>query len=110
MPVEKSVNAYKNTRLNCAQSVFIGFQKKHGVSDEVIVDAKAFGGGRADEGMCGALFAAVSMIKDGAIKEQIVADFVKKAGSEKCREIRKIDKLKCDQCVELAANLMVEHG
>ena len=43
---------------NCAQSLFKGFQEQLHIPDAEIERARALGGGRAEDGLCGALCAA----------------------------------------------------
>ncbi len=108
MPIQKVLTAYTQERLNCAQSVLRGFQDKTGISQEAIDEARAFGGGRAYEGRCGAIYAALELIKSSQAKEAMIHTFIQQAGSDKCREIRKIGKLKCIDCVRLAAEELVK--
>ena len=70
--------------------------------------ARADGGqkGRAEGGCCGALHAACELVEDDAARRSLRAAFIAKAGSEKCRDIRKSGMLSCGQCVELAATLL----
>jgi hypothetical protein len=103
MPIQKTLQAYKQEKLNCAQSVLRGFQEKKGIQDDVIHAAKSLGGGRAPEGRCGALHAALEVTVCPATKDRLTSAFLEKAGSEKCREIRKLGKLTCEECVTLAA-------
>jgi len=109
MPVNKSVQAYKKERLNCAQSILRGFQDNINISDESIAEARAHGGGRAEQGLCGALHSALNLAEDIKTKEKISQDFTHKAGSDKCREIRKKAQIPCVECVELAAELLAKH-
>ncbi len=109
MPVERAMTAYTQERLNCAQSVLRGFQHRHTISEEQIVDARRHGGGRAEEGMCGALYAALSLVDDPPVRERVRADFTKSVGSEKCREIKRDMRIPCHECVRLAASLLAEH-
>jgi hypothetical protein len=103
MSIGKTLDAYSQERLNCAQSIFRGFQDKASVSQETIDEARAFGGGRAYEGRCGALYAAMELTKSPRAKETLIDAFVRQAGSDKCREIKKLGKFKCIDCVRLAA-------
>jgi hypothetical protein len=103
MPIQKTLNAYTQEHLNCAQSIFRGFQEKAGVSETIIEDARALGGGRAYEGRCGALYAALELTKSPQAKETLINTFVQQTGSDKCREIKKLGKFKCVDCVRLAA-------
>ena len=107
MPVEKSIKAFKDERLNCAQSIMRGFQEQKNISEQAISDAKSLGGGRADAGNCGALHAALQLTGDDDKVCEVLNNFVEKAGSGRCREIRKKKILSCAQCVELAAKLLV---
>jgi hypothetical protein len=106
MPVEKSLKAFTERRYNCAQSVLKGFQKHLDVDEEDILSARERGGGRAELGRCGALFEALNLAGDEKMKEQIMTAFEEKAGSQKCREIRKLKRLSCSECVKLAASLL----
>ena len=65
-------------------------------------------GGRAEGGVCGALHAALRLSGKKETKEFLRREFVEKAGSEHCREIRRLKKLNCDRCVELAAKVLTE--
>jgi hypothetical protein len=108
MPVEKSLKAYKEEKLNCAQSILRGFQDKCQVSDEQITEAKKNGGGRAENGICGALHSAAQLAKNDVIRQSLQECFIVHAGSDKCREIRGEGKLSCAGCVELAAKTLHE--
>jgi hypothetical protein len=101
--IEKTINAYTQEHLNCAQSIYRGFQESVGVPESTVDDARALGGGRAFEGRCGALYAAMELAPSSEIKASLIDTFVKQAGSDKCREIKKLGKFKCIDCVRLAA-------
>lgn len=45
MPVERATTAFKERRLNCAQSVLHAFQPIRTISDDEILQAKGLGGG-----------------------------------------------------------------
>ena len=109
MPVERAMTAYTQERLNCAQSVLRGFQHRYNLSEEQIVEARRHGGGRAEEGMCGALYAALSLAGDSPVRECVRTAFTKRVGAEKCREIKSTTHVPCHECVRLAASLLVEH-
>jgi len=110
MPIERAKEAYAQERLNCAQSVLRGFQELHGISEEEIAEAKKLGGGRAENGCCGALHAACLLASDSGTKERIRTRFASVAGADKCREIRSMGQLSCGGCVELAARLLAEES
>ena len=108
MPVDRSVHAFKKERLNCAQSILKGFQEQKGVTEHTIAQAKGLGCGRAQNGRCGALHAALTLAGDEEIAKTLSQAFVDKAGSEACRDIRKQRVMPCDKCVELAATLLAD--
>jgi len=95
-------------RYNCAQAVLKTFQEKHQIDDETIAKFKAFGGGRADQGLCGALFAATVLLKDTELLETLTQKFKERTSATTCRQIRKAGILSCRECVALAAELVEE--
>ena len=107
-PIEKTLDAYSKERLNCAQSVLKGFQAVFNIPEERIAEAKAHGGGRAESGRCGALHSALSLTEDNEVKLRMACAFSEVAGAESCREIKRIGKLKCADCVKLAAQLLAK--
>jgi hypothetical protein len=108
LPISKSLSAYRHERKNCAQSILTGFSDICGVPNAEIDAARAVGGGRADGGVCGALHAALKLAGKNETKETLQQQFAEKAGSERCREIRRLKKLSCEGCVELAAKVLAE--
>ena len=57
----------------------------------------------------GALHAALQLAGDETVRGRIREAFIAKAQAESCRDIRKMKSIRCVQCVELAAALLVEH-
>ena len=55
---------HKEDSYNCAQAVLKYFQKEYTVSQEIIDSYSAYGGGRAEDGLCGALYAAKFLLDD----------------------------------------------
>ena len=109
MSVAKAIRAYTRENLNCAQSVLRAFQEDFEIEDECIAAAAKLGGGRAGNGLCGALHAAERLSPDAEVKAAIHQRFATAAGSDKCREIRKLGRLSCGECVETAAGLLAEY-
>ena len=103
MPMQKALQAFRQKKHNCAQSIFRGFQESKRVTEDTIEVAKFLGGGRAPYGRCGALHAALELADGPLERELLTQSFVKKAGSEICREIKKHRKVTCEECVLLAA-------
>jgi hypothetical protein len=106
MPVRSAVHSYTNERLNCAQSILKAFQEQKNISADEISAARNLGGGKADNGTCGALHAALSLLDDPEKQESVRTSFVEVAGSAQCREIRAQNLISCVQCVEVAARFL----
>ena len=91
-------------RLNCAQSVLHAYQKVSGDTAIALSDMKPFGGGRAPEGVCGALHAACTLAPDKA--ERLKTQFAAITGSVLCKEIRQANQHSCEVCVSESAQLL----
>ena len=90
--------------LNCAQAVLKGFQKEFGISDQEIEEFRAWGGGRAEGGTCGALFAAEHLLRH-IEKESLNKEFGIKAGGTLCAEIKE-KRFTCAEYVRIADELV----
>lgn len=106
----RAVDSYtgKNgVRLNCAQSVARAAKEEYAVSEKEIESLKAFSGGRAPGGMCGAAYAAQWLIarKSSEAAAQSVSVFREAIGETRCKEIRAAKKRSCMDCVAEAALL-----
>lgn len=106
MPVQKALKAYKEEKLNCAQSVLRAFQESCKITEEQILEAKKLGGGKAEGGLCGALYSACLLAADDHVKQELHERFTVLAGSVHCREIRKLGQLSCGECIVLAATVL----
>ena len=86
---------------NCAQAVLAVFD----VPADELAAAKANGGGRTPDGVCGAFHSARELVGEVAFAEmsEKMADA---AGSLRCREIMSLKKLSCRDCVGLATELV----
>ena len=91
-------------RLNCAQSILHAWQEVSGERSLSVADVKAFAGGRAPEGLCGALYVACLVAPDRA--DALKAAFARKLGSLFCRELRAAGNHSCSACVAEAAELL----
>jgi hypothetical protein len=90
--------------LNCAQAILKGFQKEFEISNQEIEEYRAWGGGRAEGGMCGALFAAERLLRQIG-KESVIEDFRQKTGSVLCADI-KAKQFTCAEYVRIADELV----
>lgn len=73
--------------LNCAQAILKGFQNEFNISNSEIEEYRAWGGGRAEGGMCGALFSAERLLRQIG-KESVVEEFQVLTGGTLCTEIK----------------------
>lgn len=89
---------------NCAQAV--AYRWKELFPDSSVVEKYLeFGGGRAPEGKCGALFAAMNACP--ACSQKIEQEFSQQVGAVTCRDIKTIAKTPCPRCVDVA-DMLVE--
>jgi len=95
-------------RMNCCESVAYAFQDRIPLAGEELRNFAGFGGGRAPEGYCGAIYAAKRLleISGSPLAADISNIFDGIAGSVKCREIKALKKASCLMCVEKAAELV----
>ena len=94
----------KPDNLNCAQAILKGFQKEFEISDKEIEEYRAWGGGRAEGSMCGALFAAERLLRQIG-KESVIEEFKQKAGGVLCSDIKE-KQFTCAEYVRLADELV----
>jgi hypothetical protein len=91
---------------NCAQSILKGFQHEFQVEESEIEAYRSNGGGKAEGGVCGALFAANRLLAQAG-KSPISEEFALRAGSVYCKDIRGV-KLPCKELVRIADDLIAE--
>ena len=94
-------------RLNCAQSVLYAWREVTGNTGIALADLKPFGGGRAPDGLCGALHAACMVAPDQA--ESLKQNFAARLGSLYCKELRAAKVHPCETCVVQATELLELH-
>lgn len=91
-------------RLNCAQSVLHAWREITGDKSVALADLKPFGGGRAPDGLCGALHAACLIAPARA--DALKSAFAARLGSVDCRELRAAKAHPCETCVAQATELL----
>lgn len=89
---------------NCAQSVAVGAGR-----DDLAEELATCGNGRAPEGMCGALYAALRIVPE-ACRETARQNFIHFVGSDTCVIIKMRNRIPCIRCVEKAAELVERFG
>lgn len=100
---------YKSRRGNCAQSVALAWRDKIDPTSPHTDSFHSHGGGRAPEGLCGALHAAREI--SGEHRDSLTEKFKQRAdGHITCRGIRQNRVMPCPDCVALAAELLEEHS
>lgn len=91
---KKAVDFYhQEEHYNCAQSVVAAY-----ANSENIEEYLAYGGGRAPNNVCGALFAGMNLLGE-ADSSAIMEYFINKVGTVTCKEI-KANKFPCIGCVK----------
>ncbi len=89
---------------NCAQAI----THKWGCDENLITEMRKCGGGRADEGNCGALHGALMVLKEKRLKKEMLVSFSNRAGSNRCKEIKKEGQITCHECVAIADEILYE--
>lgn len=105
MPEKKAVENFENKN-NCVVSILKAFRDEFALSDQDIENHKNQSGGRAEGGLCGALYAAKTLLGDEDKKESLEKQFSLITGSPKCREIKSLKKTSCKECVGIAAKIL----
>lgn len=85
---------------NCAQAVAAGAGR-----DDLVAELANYGGGKAPEGMCGALYAAMLLVPE-ACRDNVRKKFADFAGSDICVTLKMRNRTSCIRCVEKAAELV----
>ncbi len=85
--------------LNCSQSVMALCGRQ-----DMVPEVKCFGGGRAPDGLCGALYAALLLVPEER-HEEIKQAFAEEAGAVRCADIKNGNGTSCQMCVALATAL-----
>lgn len=93
---------------NCAQAIHKSFQKQTQLSDEEIERLfRPMGGGRAPQGMCGAIYAVRNLVgEDSPLAEQLTEAFVLRTGGLTCRELKGREHRPCSWLVNEAEEIL----
>ena len=101
---------YGKEKYNCAQAILIAFNENCGIDKEkikkTVEEYRSLGGGHAEGGQCGALYAGKELINDPEKAKMYEKEFLKEIGSVNCREIKKDKKVPCKVCVQVASDLL----
>lgn len=91
---------------NCAQAILKAFQNYNKLTESDISRHKSSGGGRAEGGICGAIYAVKLQLGNEEQKLATEKSFKEKAKYLTCKEIKTNKTLSCVQCVETAAKIL----
>lgn len=89
---------------NCAQAIANKWIALY-YDPEVVAKMQAFGGGRAEGGLCGALYAARQALPGKA--DDISAAFAAETGGDTtCKLLKQNGKVPCARCIDIADNIL----
>ncbi len=100
-------------KMNCAQAVLSAFKDDFNIEEGIVEAFKNYGGGRAPDGLCGALYAVkyiMSKQQDKEKLEQLEKYFLENAGALECKQIRGLRKLSCVGCVEKSSEFLEKNS
>lgn len=104
----KAIDTFRTSpyKHNCAQAIAYRWYALY--DDKDIVEHYApYVGGRAPEGLCGALYAAMKACPQHA--EEIRSEFEKQCGAAFCRDIKGTNRTPCEICVDTADRLVEKY-
>lgn len=94
-------------RHNCAQAIAHKWRRLY--ADKLVVESYApYVGGRAPEGLCGALYAAMRACPAHA--ESIRREFEATCGGLRCSDIKRMGRTPCATCVDTADRLVEKYA
>jgi hypothetical protein len=103
-------NAVRNFRgiegYNCAQAILKVFQERFDINPNLISQYAAHGGGNAEDGICGALYAVLQLAANYKLSEIVRERFEKEVGSVYCDEILCLGRLSCAGCIFTASKIL----
>lgn len=103
---EKALSTFREPpyMYNCAQTICAAFGR-----EDLLEPMQSCGGGKAPEGTCGALYAAMTLAGDKA--PALVEAFRSIHGACTCRDLKGgTPRVACQDCVKTAANLLEQAG
>lgn len=102
-----AVNYYRGIEgYNCAQAVSKMFQAQLDVDDDQIAELGACGGGNAEDGICGALYAIKQLAGNERNRQNVIQRFEQEVGSLYCDEILVLGRLSCAGCIYTACRIL----
>jgi hypothetical protein len=103
----KAVRYYRGIEgYNCAQAILKVFQERLNISENQIIAYTDYGGGKAEDGICGALYAIKQLAGDPELIKKIVRQFKEEVGTVYCDEILELGRLSCTGCICTASEIL----
>nr|WP_320119909.1 C-GCAxxG-C-C family protein [uncultured Marinifilum sp.] len=94
---------------NCAQTIYKIFQDEYGITNDQISELSKHGNGKAPDGLCGAYFAGLELLKNNPeLREEFSKRFKERSQYLTCFDIRLNYSMSCKNLVFLTANLLEE--
>ncbi len=96
---------------NCAQTIAKAYQGITCVSDEEIeATLRSKGGGKAEGGLCGALYSAIQILgEDSPEAKALIEEFHSRMGAIQCRALKAELRIPCNDTVALADQLLEKY-
>ena len=95
-------------RHNCAQCIVYKWNKYFANNPQFVEASSGYGLGRAPEGMCGALYAAINALPNH--KDEILSAFKAKNGAPTCKKLKQELGVPCPTCVDVADDLIEKYS
>lgn len=93
---------------NCAQAIANKWKELFEDEETIVDQMKANGGGRAPEGLCGAIYAAMQAVPADK-RDDLLKAFEQRVGQRNCLDIKKVAKVPCVTCINVADELLEEY-
>lgn len=94
-------------KLNCAQAVLKAFQNEFLITEEEIKEFGNYGRGKADNGLCGAIYATNYLMQKKNDK-LVLKEFENKLGAIQCKTLKEM-KLSCLDILKISDKIIEDN-
>jgi hypothetical protein len=106
--LNRAVRYYRGIEgYNCAQAILKTFQDRLDINENQINSYVDYGGGKAENGICGALYAIKQLAGNAELIQKIVQQFKEEVGTIYCDEILELGRLSCTGCICTASEIFL---
>lgn len=106
--LNRAVQYYRGIEgYNCAQAILKTFQDRLDINENQVNDYADYGGGKAEDGICGALYAVKQLSGNAEHIKKIVQQFEDEVGTIYCDEILELGRLSCTGCICTATEIFL---